>query len=157
KVEVEVMDRDEALKLLKGGPEGIAEWNRRRLADEEIPILVGADLRGADLVEADLHGANLHGANLVGADLRDAYLHEADLGWAKCSGTIFANVDLSQIKGLDHVFHSGQSTIGIDTILRSQGRIPETFLRGCGVPDPVIAFLPALIGSMQPIQFYSCF
>jgi hypothetical protein len=30
------MDRDEPLKLLKGGPERIAEWNRRRKL-EEIP------------------------------------------------------------------------------------------------------------------------
>ena len=33
------MDRDDALKLLKGGPVGIAEWNRRRDAGEEIPDL----------------------------------------------------------------------------------------------------------------------
>jgi hypothetical protein len=31
------MDRDEAIKLLEGGPEGIAEWNRRREAGKEIP------------------------------------------------------------------------------------------------------------------------
>lgn len=36
------MDRDEALRLLEGGPEGVAEWNRRREAGEEIPDL-GAD------------------------------------------------------------------------------------------------------------------
>ncbi len=36
------MDRDEALRLLRGGPEGIDEWNRRREADAEIPDL-GAD------------------------------------------------------------------------------------------------------------------
>ncbi|HNP87344.1 MAG TPA: toll/interleukin-1 receptor domain-containing protein, partial [Kouleothrix sp.] len=49
------------------------------------------------------------------------------------------------------------STIGIDTLFRSQGRIPEVFLRGCGVPESLIEYLPSLLGAMQPIQFYSCF
>src|SRR4051812_20008623 len=30
------MDRDEALKLLKGGREGVREWNQRRRADEGV-------------------------------------------------------------------------------------------------------------------------
>ncbi len=59
------MDRDEALRLLQGGREGIAEWNRRRLAGEEVP-----DLRKADLGRANLSGADLSGANLSEADFR---------------------------------------------------------------------------------------
>jgi hypothetical protein len=31
------------------------------------------------------------------------------------------------------------------------------FLRGCGVPDALISYIPSLIGSMSPIQFYSSF
>ena len=38
------LDRDEALKLLKSGHEGIAEWNRRRESGEEIPDLEQANL-----------------------------------------------------------------------------------------------------------------
>jgi hypothetical protein len=41
------MDRDETLKLLRGGKESVAEWKRRRVAGEEIPDLSGADFRGA--------------------------------------------------------------------------------------------------------------
>jgi len=33
------MDRDEAIKLLQGGPEGIAEWNQPRQAGDIIPDL----------------------------------------------------------------------------------------------------------------------
>jgi hypothetical protein len=33
------MDRDEALKLLRGGPDGISEWNRLRYDSESIPDL----------------------------------------------------------------------------------------------------------------------
>jgi len=39
----------------------------------------------------------------------------------------------------------------------SKGKIPESFLRGCGVPDVLIQYLPSLIGATEPIQFYSCF
>ncbi|MCX7419999.1 MAG: hypothetical protein NT013_10735 [Planctomycetia bacterium] len=45
----------------------------------------------------------------------------------------------------------------MDTLYRSQGKIPEDFLRGCGVPEDFITYLPSLIGTMQPIQYQSCF
>jgi hypothetical protein len=59
--------------------------------------------------------------------------------------------------GLASIRHEGPSTLGIDTLICSKGRIPEAFLRGCGVPETLIAYLPAIIGGMEPIQFYSCF
>jgi hypothetical protein len=59
--------------------------------------------------------------------------------------------------GLESVVHNGPSTIGIDTLFRSAGKIPESFLRGCGVPEAQIIYLPSILGAMQPIQFYSCF
>jgi hypothetical protein len=96
-------------------------------------------------------------ANLSGADLRGANLDTTNLEEADCQATIFADVDLSEVKGLDKINHAGPSTVGIDTLVRSQGKIPEVFLRGCGVPDALIAYLLSLIGSMSPIQFYSCF
>lgn len=51
--------------------------------------------------------------------------------------------------------HLGPSTIGIDTIYKSHGEIPEVFLRGCGVPDEFITYMRSLV--VKPIQFYSCF
>jgi len=38
------MDLDEALKLLRGGEDGVKEWNRRRDEGEEIPDLIEAYL-----------------------------------------------------------------------------------------------------------------
>ncbi len=84
------MDRDEALRLLRGGEEGVAEWNRRRSEGEEIPDLGGADLRGADLIKTDLSGASLFETDLTGADLRGADLSGASLG-----GAILTRADLS--------------------------------------------------------------
>jgi hypothetical protein len=112
--------------------------------------LIGADLSGATLNWANLAGASLSGTNLRTADLRDATLAEAMVG-----GTIFADVDLSHTEGLEQLQHVGPSTIGVDTLVRSNGALPAAFLRGAGVPDRLIAYAASLVGTA--IQFYSCF
>ncbi|MGB8646281.1 MAG: toll/interleukin-1 receptor domain-containing protein [Anaerolineae bacterium] len=117
--------------------------------------LFAAHLYWADLYEANLRGANLRGANLLGADLYETVLGGANLDEAELRHTRFTNVDLSQVKGLDTVKHEGPSTIGIDTLYKSGGNIPEVFLRGCGVPETMITFARSLVG--KAIEFYSAF
>jgi TIR domain/Pentapeptide repeats (8 copies) len=133
-----------------------------READLFLADLGGADLYQAKLLaanlgRANLREANLRGANLCGANLSAANVLGANLGGAICEQTTFVNLDLSTVKGLDSVEHRGPSSVGTDTLFLSKGNIPEAFLRGCGVPDALITYLPSLIGSTQPIQFYSCF
>src|SRR4051794_6199036 len=48
----------------------------------------------------------------------------------------------------------GPSIIDHRTLQRS-GPLPLAFLRGVGLPDPLIDYLPPLLN--QPIQMYSCF
>lgn len=149
--------------------------------------LTGADLTGAKLHRADLHRTNLTATNFTGADLSSANLTGADLSYTDFSHTnltstnltaanltgvdligaifqktrmrytILANFDLSVATGLETVNHEGPSTLGIDTIFKSKGKIPEAFLRGCGVPKAFVTYIPSLVGSVQPIQFYSVF
>jgi uncharacterized protein YjbI with pentapeptide repeats len=133
-----------------------------RWADLTKATLNQADLTHADLTHADLNQATLNQADLTHADLTAANLNHADLSGANlkgamCSLTWLSDLDLSQVRGLEDVQHKGPSSIGVDTLIKSQGKIPAEFLRGCGVPDVWITNIPALIGSMQPIQFYSCF
>ncbi len=45
----------------------------------------------------------------------------------------------------------------MQTLYKSHGKIPDSFLRGCGVPEDFITYLPSLVGTMQPIQYHSCF
>ena len=117
--------------------------------------LSGANLSGADLSGANLSEANLVGAHLPGANLSEAILKGTDFSEALFGSTLLADVDLSTAKGLETVDHRGPSTIGVDTIYDSQGKIPEVFLRGAGLPDEFIAYIGSLVG--RPIQFYSCF
>jgi hypothetical protein len=131
-----------------------------READLHRANLHEADLRGADLNWADLNGVDLREADLSGANLREADLSGADLSGADLSGTrigwtIFADNDLSAVRELDTVVHRGPSTIGVDTLFKSQGNIPEIFLQGAGLPDDFITYVRAL--TSRPIEFYSCF
>jgi hypothetical protein len=136
--------------------------------------LTGADLSRADLAVADLigvnfSGANLHGATLYGTILDGADLSQADLQFtdlvgvdlsnanlckAKLRETVFADAFLGGAKGLETCIHGGPSTLDHRTLERS-GPLPLAFLRGCGLPDVLIDYLPSLLN--QPIQFYSCF
>jgi hypothetical protein len=117
--------------------------------------LRGAWLNGANLFGAKLTGANLHGTELTRANLNRASLDGADLTDATVAYTLFAAVDLSTVKGLDTVQHERPSSIGIDTIYRSKGKIPESFLRGAGVPENFINYMRSLTGAA--LDFYSCF
>jgi uncharacterized protein YjbI with pentapeptide repeats len=99
------MDQDDALKLLRGGREGIREWNRRRKDGEAPPdlsgvdlsdvVLAGAMLGGVQLSNVDLHGADLNNADLQGAVLIGANLHAADLHDSRVSHASLVAADLS--------------------------------------------------------------
>jgi uncharacterized protein YjbI with pentapeptide repeats len=80
-----------------------------------------SDLSDADLSDANLNGANLSDTNLSRADLgrthlTNAYLSRADLDGANLSGadvgnTIFVDVNLSSVIGLDSCEHRGPSIV----------------------------------------------
>lgn len=68
--------------------------------------------------------------------------------------TIFGNVDLTNVKGLESVKHHGPSTIGTDTFSRSGGNIPQIFLWGAGVSDDLITYTVSL--AKKPNRYYYC-
>jgi hypothetical protein len=106
-------------------------------------VLCAADFTGAILRGADLSGANLEAANLSAADLSGAVLYstnftltilrECNFQNAKTAWTSFPFVDLSTVRGLELVEQNGPSSIGIETIANSKGRIPQEFLSGSGL------------------------
>lgn len=115
-------------------------------------FLYGADLRGANLRLANLSGAYLNGADLKAADLRDADFRNTVMDF-----TSLGHIDLTTVKGLETVKHVGPSTIGIDTIYLSKGKISEVFLRGAGVPENFVAYMKSLAGMESAFEYYSCF
>src|SRR6185312_2663634 len=149
---------------------GTANWNRWRGKNTDVkPDLSGADLGEADLSGANLIRVNLIGVNFTGADLRAADVSHAGLMRANftdtnlsgvnfsstwLSETVFGDSNLTDAVGLETCVHMGPSILDHRTFLKS-GQLPLAFLRGCGLPDTLIEYLPSLLN--QPIQFYSCF
>ena len=117
-------------------------------------ILRDANLRRATFIESDLTEADLRGAVLHEADFGSANLSRANLRGAKLFETVLGDTDLTAVKGLDSCIHEGPSTIDHRTLMKS-GSLPLEFLRGCGLPDSLIDYLPSLW--KEPFHFYSCF
>ena len=147
--------------VLKGADLSYADLS---YADLEGADLSGADLTATDLSWASLTNANLRGAtltvtslimaNLTAADLRGARIIKSSLDStilhrATAGGTLFANCDLSSVIGLDSMLHGAPSTIALDTLARSGGRIPRLFLQGAGVPEPLITVQDVLTGERR--------
>lgn len=157
------MANQEQLEILKQGAKAWNEWRTARLVsindltDAElseanlsgaylsIVNLERANLKGANLRNADLSGANLRQANLNEADLREtqlrgthlshAHIRNADFSSASISFVNFGTIDFRNAMGLENVKHLGPSQVTTDTLKISQGKIPEVFLRGCGLSD----------------------
>lgn len=110
--------------------------------------LTGVNLTGANLTGASFNGANLSRTNLSSAILNEADFYEAVLNdvatgeadFRNCiiGYTVFQNCALDAAVGLDDVRHDAPSTIGLDTLLRSRGALPESFILGSGVPAAVV-------------------
>jgi uncharacterized protein YjbI with pentapeptide repeats len=138
-------------------------------ADLSSSLLRDADLSRAWLMEADLSYANLNctmlvrtsleRANLSSASLTETIFRDTDLRGANLTDsilleTVFANTDLTKAIGLEKCKHKGPSSIDNRTLKRS-GTLPLPFLRGVGLPDVLIDYLPSLFN--RAIQHYSCF
>ena len=113
-----------------------------------------ADLRHADLTSSDLSSADLTSSILIGTNLMGASLTGADFTGAYFGRTILGFTDLKTCKGLESCRHASPSSIDFDTLQRS-GPLPLSFLRGVGLSDRLIEYLPSLTD--QPVQLYSCF
>jgi hypothetical protein len=126
----------------------------------------GANFYRASITDCLLDGAKFQQANLAYADISDsifqsanfseAIFHKTKFRKAVLDRTIFANNDLSSALDLTAVKHRGPSTVGIDTVYKSGGKIPDEFLLGAGVPEEVIDIARSLRAG-SPIQWHSCF
>jgi TIR domain/Pentapeptide repeats (8 copies) len=116
--------------------------------------LESAELFLTNLSHSDLSGSNLTDAALIETNLNGANLHRANLTAVRLNGTVLTGACPADVVGLAACLHLGPTVIDFYTYTVSGG-LPVHFMRGCGLPDNVIRYLPSLLSS--PIQFYSCF
>jgi hypothetical protein len=155
-------DPREAVFSVVGGPGVTVRISD--MADLAWANLTMVNLSGADLSRANLNYTNFDGATLAGADLAGAILVAANLTGADLAGadltnvrlgeTVFSDTNLTAVRGLETCLHIRPSTLDHRTLARS-GPLPLAFLRGCGLSDALIDYLPSLLN--EPFQFYSCF
>ena len=100
--------------------------------------LTGASFNGANLSRSNLSASVLNEADFYEAVLNDVLTGEADFRNCIIGYTVFQNCALDEAIGLDNVRHDAPSTIGLDTLLRSRGALPESFILGSGVPAAVV-------------------
>jgi hypothetical protein len=116
--------------------------------------LCDAELFLTNLSDADLSGANLTNAGLIQTNLDRADLRCADFTAARLNGAIITRANLRDAVGLESVLHIGPVAIDFYTYAISGG-LPLRFMRGCGLPETLIEYLPSLL--TYPIRFHSCF
>ncbi len=157
-----------------------ADMDRAVLSDAN---LTGANLTGANLSRVNLTGTNLTNANLTGAvlhraqlthsiltgamlqgaDFYEASFNNVELSETKFAGsivgyTVFQNCDFSVAEGMDEVRHDAPSSIGLDTLYRSGGKISDLFLRNAGALESIVEFQRSLLDAPLPPGdcFISC-
>jgi uncharacterized protein YjbI with pentapeptide repeats len=127
---------------LSGANLSRANLDRTTLAEAN---LTGAALNRTALVRTNLTNANLRGCDLYEAVVKNPVVAGAKFAQSILGYTVFQNCDLRAAEGLDQVRHDAPSTIGIDTLYRSGGHIPEAFLRGAGAPESLSIFQRSLL------------
>jgi hypothetical protein len=68
------------------------------------------------------------------------------MGGVKLGGTHLGDVDLPDVNGLSTVKHSRPSSLGIDTLCKANGRLPDEFCEGCGVSENLIVYAKSVMG-----------
>ena len=125
------------------------DFSGQWVLEEKGQIVVGllgatTHLPGAVFNKTQIKDTTFSGADLAGADFKEAVLY-------RC---VFTSATLKDAKNLATCIHRGPSLIDFIT-LQESWPLPLPFLRGCGLPDTYIEYIPSLVNSA--IEFYSCF
>jgi hypothetical protein len=115
----------------------------------------GATLDAVNFDLAELEGSDFKQSLVMATAFNHCILDESDFSGATLYLNSFAGVSLRHVRGLDALgSNTENNSIGIDTFFLSGG-LPESFLRGAGVPEDFIQYAASLVG--KAIEYYSCF
>lgn len=115
-----------------------ASFENSRLYEAFAVSFRGASFRGANLTDSHFYGCDFSAcgfedAILEGASFGGCSLQAANFAGSVLAATNFGNVDLSSAVNLEHAEQWFPSSISTLALRDSRGRIPEAFLKGCGL------------------------
>jgi hypothetical protein len=134
-------------RLLKS----VSVWNEWRRAN----LGVRLDLSSADLTNQDIRNADLTDTLLCNARFLDTRLDGARFDGACLNGAIFCSTDLTHVTGLNELERTNRVSADLETLLKSTGSLPESFVRLLGIPDEYLEHFLNLL--RQKNQYRSCF
>lgn len=102
---------------------------------------------------AILAWTNFENTYFSGADFTGADMSFSNFSGVQIGQSSFIDCNLSDTIGLEEIEH--QSYSYIDHLTLEKSKLPRVFMRGCGLPEVYIDYLPSML---EPaISFYSCF
>lgn len=116
-----------------------ARFGKSDLSDADLSEAV---LEDAHLEEAVFRGADLSFASLAGARLVRCVLDRGNFEETRFGETWFINASLAGAEGLETSLFLGPCSMDHRTIMRSWP-LPESFLQGAGLPEPMLRGLSA--------------
>jgi uncharacterized protein YjbI with pentapeptide repeats len=119
-------------------------------ADLSYALLRHANLSGSSFDHTDLSHANLYGTILSYGHLHETRFAHARMGW-----TILCHLDLRNAQGLETIEHVAPSEISVSTLFRAPHSLPDTFLRGIGIPSSLLE-TPSFVQD-RSFAFKTCF
>ncbi len=106
----------------------------------------GANLRnvefyGALLSEVDFSGAELSDSIWVGTTVMEGRFERSRVAGMSFAGVALVDCELSGALGLEKIVDTKNSTLGVDTLWKNKGLLPESFLRAMQVPPELLPLI----------------
>jgi uncharacterized protein YjbI with pentapeptide repeats len=144
---------DFSLVNAKGSDWGDCRWEN---CDFSGACLLESDLSYVSFVECDFRNAKLISSDLHCSEMIGCWVLGADFDLVTFSETALCGlIGLSESQNLGTTDHTGPSSIDIQSLTPS-ANIPLSFLRGVGLSETIIDYLPSLTGGAA-IEYYPTF
>lgn len=116
---------------------------------------IGTDIYNSEFNTGNIKSASFQNSELLENTFKDFGLHDIDYNNATIGNLSLINVSILNPNHLEKVIHRFASYIDANSLLESSQVLPPVFLRGMGIQEQLIEYLPSLAG--KAIDFYSCF
>ena len=138
---------------LKGADFFISDLREANLSNSDCSY---ANFSGSICIRTNFTNSQLQNANLYIANLNGCNFNSADLSFAIMGDTILVDIDFRNIRNVDLIQHIQNSHLGVNSIIKSENKIPKGILDNCGVTQKSLKKISANIQNIKS-NYHSCF